>query len=180
MRFSDQSNLFQKQACNGFENARCKLFSQGKSTFKTYFNDSAQRKALTYPFAHAGQSVQNVVSIFYGIYLFGKSVATLQFPTAALTIILATLIQCISLLLNACNILISLCSLASRALVTAVNGYEFETKYIQKSDSTSESGIISSSLNDLEIGYERYQMTPRQKEAEKQEDENYKLAFTFV
>ncbi len=180
MKVQHQSVLFQRQALNGFDNARNKLFSQGALGFKPYFTDTAQRQALTYPFAHFAQCMQNAVSIFYGVYLVGKLILTLS-PVHTLDMILATLIQCATLLLNACNILMSLCSLGSRALATAVNGYVFESKHVRIDlADASEMGPISIASNNFFIANERVQMTAKQKEAEAQEDDNYKLAFTFV
>lgn len=181
MKFEHQSLLFQRQALEGLDNAGMKLFSQGALGFKPYFTDTAQRQALTYPFAHAAQCVQNAVSIPYGVYLVGKSILTLQSPAQTLTMIIATLIQCATLLLNACNIFMSLCSLGSRALATAVNGYEYEPKHVRIGPAdTSEKGPISIACNNLLIENERLQMIAKQKDAEAQEDDNYKWTFTFV
>ncbi len=182
MKFQHQSLLFQKQALNGFNNAKNKLLSQSTLFFRPYYTDNAQRQALNYPFLHTAQCLGNAVSIVYGTYLFGKSILTLQSPIQALTMIVSTLIQCATLILNVCNLLMSLCSLGSRFLATLINGkYVFEPEHVQIDvTDTNEIGPIGLAINNFQVTNERLQQTEKQKEAEMQEEENCKLTYTFI
>lgn len=122
-RYTQQSKLFKYQALNCFRNAGIKLSSQSELFFHPYYDDSAQRVALSFPFLHAAQCVGNIVSMAYGVYLLGKSIMTLQGPLETLKMGMATfLLQGMALLLNVCNLVMSLCSLGTRLAATIVNG----------------------------------------------------------
>lgn len=179
MRFEQQSSLFQRQVLNEFDNATSKLSSQGALFFRPYYNDKAQRKALNYPFLHAAQCVGNVVSIVYGVYLFGKSILTLQSPVRALPLLLATLSQAANLLLNACNVLLSLCSLGSRSLATLVNGgYVLAPKEIAQD--SRDVGELMGALDAVVVAGEILQRSDDQRSAAEAEENNAELVYSFI
>ncbi len=177
MQFQDESKLFQYQSVTGWESAKKKLMSQSGLLFRPYYTDQAQRQALVYPFAHAAQCVANVVSIMYGAYLIAKSIFFAG-PADTLTMTTATLIQCLNLLLNLCNVFVSLFSLGSRALTTIVNRkYVFEPKYLAAGTT---SRPISQNINQFQMANELAQRTEEQVAAGEQEERNRSLSLSFV
>ena len=178
MNFIQQSGVYQKQAEDGYTNAKQKLISQGSLLWSPYYNSLADRQSIAYPFAHIAQCTGNVVSIVYGAYLLCKSIVTCQSPIQVLTMVACTIGQCVNLLLNICNVLLSLVSLGSRALKTAVNG-----KYVFEAQCTAddrESGPINRSLNEFVMANEGLQRTDEQQEAERLEEENNRLTHSFI
>lgn len=177
MQFEDQSQLFQGQAVDGWTTAKKKIMSQRHLFFRPYYTDHDQRQALAYPFAHAAQCVANIVSIVYGVYLTAKSIVFAG-PADALTMLVTTLHQCGNLLLNLCNLLISVLSLGSRALATIANGkYVFEPQYFEVE---AIGGPISQNIKQFQIANELLNRTPEQVASEELEMSHRSLSLSLV